>query len=83
MVGPFMAVLLTAWARRGSGACIVLYAWLSIDLGLAAWAGFNQTMMILGVIDDWLDVYLLIRPVADKWFMTADELGKKSAIPAK
>jgi hypothetical protein len=49
-----------------------------LSLGLPREQVYNQTMMILaGLLMIGLMCNLLIRPVADKWFMTADELAEE------
>ncbi|MDD2661606.1 MAG: OFA family MFS transporter, partial [Methylococcales bacterium] len=77
MVGAIHGRLLTAWATAGIlGPVIVNYMRdYQLSLGLPHEQVYNQTMMILaGLLMIGLLCNLLIRPLADKWFMTADEL---------
>ena len=78
MVGAIHGRLLTAWATAGIlGPVIVNYMRdYQLGLGLPREQVYNQTMMILaGLLLIGLCCNLLIRPVADKWFMTAKELA--------
>ena len=78
MVGAIHGRLLTAWATAGIlGPVIVNYMRdYQLGLGLPREQVYNQTMMILaGLLLVGLICNLLIRPVADKWFMTASELA--------
>jgi hypothetical protein len=78
MVGAIHGRLLTAWATAGIlGPVIVNYMRdYQLGLGLPREQVYNQTMMILaGLLMIGLLCNLLIRPVADKWFMTVDELA--------
>jgi MFS family permease len=80
MVGAIHGRLLTAWATAGIlGPVIVNYMRdYQLSLGLPRAQVYNQTMMILaGLLMIGLMCNLLIRPVADKWFMTADELAEE------
>jgi hypothetical protein len=80
MVGAIHGRLLTAWATAGIlGPVIVNYMRdYQLSLGLPREQVYNQTMMILaGLLMIGLLCNLLIRPVADKWFMTAEELAKE------
>lgn len=80
MVGAIHGRLLTAWATAGIlGPVIVNYMRdYQLSLGLPREQVYNQTMMILaGLLMIGLMCNLLIRPVADKWFMTADELAEE------
>jgi MFS family permease len=77
MVGAIHGRLLTAWATAGIlGPVIVNYMRdYQLSLGLPREQVYNQTMMILaGLLMIGLLCNVLIRPVANKWFMTADEL---------
>jgi MFS family permease len=77
MVGAIHGRLLTAWATAGIlGPVIVNYMRdYQLSLGLPHEQVYNQTMMILaGLLMIGLMCNLMIRPLADKWFMTADEL---------
>jgi hypothetical protein len=78
MVGAIHGRLLTAWATAGIlGPVIVNYMRdYQLGLGLPREQVYNQTMMILaGLLMIGLLCNLLIRPVAEKWFMTVDELA--------
>lgn len=80
MVGAIHGRLLTAWATAGVlGPVIVNYMRdYQLGLGLPREQVYNQTMMILaGLLMIGLMCNLLIRPVADKWFMTANELAEE------
>lgn len=80
MVGAIHGRLLTAWATAGIlGPVIVNYMRdYQLSLGLPREQVYNQTMMILaGLLMIGLMCNLLIRPVADKWFMTAEELAEE------
>jgi MFS family permease len=83
MVGAIHGRLLTAWATAGVlGPVIVNYMRdYQLDLGLPREQVYNQTMMILaGLLAIGLCCNLLIRPVADKWFMNADELAEEKRL---
>jgi len=83
MVGAIHGRLLTAWATAGVlGPVIVNYMRdYQLGLGIAREQVYNQTMMILaGLLVIGLMCNLLIRPVADKWFMTADELAEEKRL---
>ncbi len=76
-VGAIHGRLLTAWATAGIvGPVIVNYMReYQLGLGLPREQIYNQTMMILAaMLMLGLLCNLLIRPVADKWFMGEDEL---------
>ncbi len=78
MVGAIHGRLLTAWATAGIlGPVIVNYMRdYQLSLGLPREQVYNQTMMILaGLLMIGLLCNFLIRPIADKWFMTAEELA--------
>ncbi|MFI3179278.1 MAG: MFS transporter, partial [Methylococcaceae bacterium] len=78
MVGAIHGRLLTAWATAGIlGPVIVNYMRdYQLGLGLPREQVYNQTMMILaGLLIIGLICNLLIRPVAEKWFMAVDELA--------
>jgi MFS family permease len=80
MVGAIHGRLLTAWATAGIlGPVIVNYMRdYQLSLGLPREQVYNQTMIILaGLMMIGLMCNLLIRPVADKWFMTAEELAEE------
>ncbi len=77
MVGAIHGRLLTAWATAGIlGPVVVNYMReYQLGLGLPREQVYNQTMLILaGLLMIGLICNLLIRPVADKWFMTDEEL---------
>jgi MFS family permease len=76
-VGAIHGRLLTAWATAGIlGPVIVNYMReYQLSLGLPREQIYNQTMMILaGMLMVGLICNLLVRPVADKWFMQEEEL---------
>jgi hypothetical protein len=75
--------LLSAWATAGILGPVIVNYMREYQLGLGLPRGqiYNQTMMILaGMLVLGLVCNLLIRPVADKWFMAADELGDEQAV---
>lgn len=83
MVGAIHGRLLTAWATAGVlGPVIVNYMRdYQISLGIPREQVYNQTMMILaGLLVIGLICNLLIRPVADKWFMTAEQLAEEKRL---
>lgn len=83
MVGAIHGRLLTAWATAGVlGPVIVNYMRdYQLGLGIPREQVYNQTMMILaGLLLIGLCCNLLIRPVADKWFMTANELAEEKRL---
>ena len=78
MVGAIHGRLLTAWATAGVlGPVVVNYMReYQLGLGLPREQVYNQTMYILmGMLAVGLVCNLLIRPVADKHFMTDGELA--------
>ena len=78
MVGAIHGRLLTAWATAGVlGPVVVNYMReYQLGLGLPREQVYNQTMYILmGMLAVGLVCNLLIRPVADKHFMTDGELS--------
>lgn len=80
MVGAIHGRLLTAWATAGIlGPVIVNYMReYQLALGIPREQVYNQTMIILaGMLMIGLLCNLLIRPVADKWFMTESELAEE------
>jgi MFS family permease len=80
MVGAIHGRLLTAWATAGIlGPVIVNYMReYQLGLGLPRAQVYNQTMYILvGLLVIGLICNLMIRPVADKWFMTDEELAEE------
>lgn len=83
MVGAIHGRLLTAWATAGIlGPVIVNYMReYQLTLGIPRQQVYNQTMLILaGMLLVGLLCNLLIRPVADKWFMTEDELSEEKRL---
>jgi len=75
--------LLTAWATAGIlGPVVVNYMRdYQLSLGLPRAQVYNQTMYILtGMLVVGLICNLLIRPVADKWFMTDAELAEEKRL---
>ena len=77
MVGAIHGRLLTAWATAGVlGPVVVNYMReYQLGLGIAREQVYNQTMYILvGMLMVGLICNLLVKPLNDKWFMTADEL---------
>jgi len=79
-VGAIHGRLLTAWSTAGIlGPVIVNYMRdYQLSLGLPRAQVYNQTMYILvGLLVIGLICNLLIRPVADKWFMTEEELAEE------
>jgi len=77
-VGAIHGRLLTAWATAGIlGPVVVNYMReYQLGLGIPREQVYNQTMYILvGMLAIGLVANLLIRPLADKWFMTEDELA--------
>ena len=82
-VGAIHGRLLTAWATAGIlGPVVVNYMRdYQLSLGLAQSQVYNQTMYILvGMLILGLVCNLMIRPVADKWFMTDDELTEEKRL---
>jgi MFS family permease len=80
MVGAIHGRLLTAWATAGIvGPVVVNYMReYQIGLGVPRAQVYNQTMYILvGMLVIGLVCNLLVRPVADKWFMTPEELAEE------
>jgi len=76
MVGAIHGRLLTAWATAGVlGPVIVNYMRdYQLGLGMPRAQVYNQTMLILGgLLVVGLICNLLIRPVAEKWFMLPEE----------
>jgi MFS family permease len=78
MVGAIHGRLLTAWATAGVlGPVVVNYMReYQLGLGLPREQVYNQTMYILtGMLVVGLICNLMVKPLADKWFMTDDELA--------
>jgi MFS family permease len=83
MVGAIHGRLLTAWATAGIlGPVIVNYMReYQLALGIPREQVYNQTMIILaGMLMVGLVCNLLIRPVADRWFMAEDELAEEKRL---
>jgi len=83
MVGAIHGRLLTAWATAGIlGPIVVNYMReYQLGLGIPREQVYNQTMYILvGMLVIGLVCNLLIKPVADKWFMTEDELAAEKRL---
>jgi MFS family permease len=83
MVGAIHGRLLTAWATAGVlGPITVNYMReYQLGLGIPREQVYNQTMYILvGMLALGLLCNLLIRPVADKWFMSAAELADEQRL---
>jgi len=83
MVGAIHGRLLTAWAVAGIlGPVIVNYMReYQLNLGIPREQVYNQTMLILAaMLFLGLICNLLIRPVADKWFMDDVELEQEKGI---
>ncbi|MBT8528016.1 OFA family MFS transporter [Polynucleobacter paneuropaeus] len=83
MVGAIHGRLLTAWATAGIlGPVVVNYMRdYQISIGVPRQDVYNQTMYILvGFLMVGLVCNLLIRPVADKWFMTDAELAEEKRL---
>ncbi len=83
MVGAIHGRLLTAWATAGIlGPVVVNYMRdYQLGLGIPREQVYNQTMYILvGMLVIGLVCNLMIRPVADKWFMTEAELAEEKRL---
>jgi MFS family permease len=83
MVGAIHGRLLTAWSAAGIlGPVVVNYMRdYQLGLGLPRDQVYNQTMYILvGMLVIGLVCNLLIRPVADKWFMSDAELADEQRL---
>jgi MFS family permease len=79
MVGAIHGRLLTAWATAGIlGPVVVNYMRdYQLSLGIPRAQVYNQTMYILtGMLVVGLICNLMIRPVAEKWFMSDAELAE-------
>jgi len=78
MVGAIHGRLLTAWSTAGIlGPIVVTFMRdYQLGLGLPREQVYNQTMYILtGMLVIGFVCNLLIRPLADKWFMSPEELA--------
>lgn len=83
MVGAIHGRLLTAWATAGIlGPVVVNYMReYQLGLGLPREQVYNQTMYILvGMLVVGLVCNLMVRPLADKWFMTDAELAEEKRL---
>jgi MFS family permease len=83
MVGAIHGRLLTAWATAGVlGPVVVNYMRdYQLGLGLPREQVYNQTMYILvGMLVVGLVCNLLVKPVADKHFMTPEELAHEKKL---
>jgi len=83
MVGAIHGRLLTAWATAGIlGPVVVNYMReYQLGLGIPREQVYNQTMYILvGMLLIGLICNLLVRPLADKWFMTPEELAEEKRL---
>ncbi len=83
MVGAIHGRLLTAWATAGIlGPQVVSYMReYQLGLGIPREQVYNQTMYILvGMLVIGLICNLLVRPVADKWFMSDAELAEEKRL---
>ena len=83
MVGAIHGRLLTAWATAGIFGPLVV-TWMreyQLGLGIPREQVYNQTMYILvGMLVVGLIANLMIRPVADKYFMTDAELAEEKRL---
>ena len=83
MVGAIHGRLLTAWATAGVlGPVVVNYMReYQLGLGIPREQVYNQTMYILvGMLVVGLICNLLVKPLDDKWFMTAEELAQEKRL---
>ncbi len=83
MVGAIHGRLLTAWATAGIlGPLVVNYMRdYQLQMGLPREQVYDQTMYILvGMLAIGLIANLLIRPVAEKWFMSDKELAEEKRL---
>jgi len=83
MVGAIHGRLLTAWATAGIlGPVVVNYMReYQLGLGIPREQVYNQTMYILvGMLAIGLLCNLMVRPLADKWFMSAEELAHEKRL---
>ena len=83
MVGAIHGRLLTAWATAGIlGPVIVNYMRdYQLKIGIAREQVYNQTMYILvGMLTIGFICNLMIRPLADKWFMNDAELAEEKRL---
>ncbi|MED5619361.1 OFA family MFS transporter [Ideonella sp. BN130291] len=83
MVGAIHGRLLTAWATAGIlGPVVVNYMReYQLGMGIPREQVYNQTMFILvGMLVVGLLCNLMVRPVADKWFMSDAELAEEKRL---
>jgi len=83
MVGAIHGRLLTAWATAGVlGPVVVNYMReYQLGLGIPREQVYNQTMYILvGMLVVGLICNLMVRPLADKWFMSDSELAAEKRL---
>lgn len=83
MVGAIHGRLLTAWSTAGIvGPVVVNYMReYQLGMGIARSQVYNQTMYILtGMLVVGLICNLMVRPLADKWFMTDAELAEEKRL---
>jgi MFS family permease len=83
MVGAIHGRLLTAWATAGIlGPVVVNYMRdYQLSIGIPKDQVYNQTMYILvGMLAIGLIANFLVKPVADKWFMTDAELAEEKRL---
>lgn len=83
MVGAIHGRLLTAWATAGIiGPVVVNYMReYQINLGISVDKVYNQTMYILvGFLVIGLIANAMVKPLAEKWFMTAEELAEEKRL---
>ena len=84
-VGAIHGRLLTAWSAAGLvGPAIVSYLrdW-QLSHGVAAGDAYNTTMYILaGLLVAGFCCNLMVRPVAERHFMTEEELRREGAVPS-
>ncbi len=83
MVGAIHGRLLTAWSTAGIlGPVVVNYMReYQLRIGVPREQVYNQTMYLLvGMLAIGLVCNLLVRPLADKWFMTPAELAEEQRL---
>jgi hypothetical protein len=83
MVGAIHGRLLTAWATAGVlGPVVVNYMReYQLSLGIPREQVYNQTMYILvGMLVVGLVCNLMVKPLDQKWFMTAEELAQEKRL---
>jgi hypothetical protein len=83
MVGAIHGRLLTAWSTAGViGPVLVNYIReYQLSIGVPREAAYNQTMYVLaGLLLAGLACNLLVRPVAEKYYMTDEEVAAEKKI---